>query len=109
VKRLAVGELERYLADDRELAWRCAFGLPVAAPLPYRVQRPALPEAGLLRVRVAQPWPCGLRWDRLLAGELGWPRSRIRRAVKRGSIVLGGGRSAAEPVRDGQVVLVALG
>ena len=106
VAELEPGELAGYLCDDSELAWRRAFDVPLTASLPYRVVRPPVPGSGRLRVRVIQPYPCALRWDRLLAGELGWSRSRVRRAMRSGHLSIPGTRSLAAPVRHGQEFLL---
>jgi hypothetical protein len=94
------GSLAPYLANDAACARRHAFALRPAAPLPYRVLRPALPAAGPLAVRLALPEPCGERWDRFLARELGCTRSAVARAAADGALRLDG--SLARPLQDGQ-------
>jgi hypothetical protein len=98
------GGLAPYLMNDAACARRHAFELRPQEPLPYRVLRPALPEPGaaVLCVRIVQPEPCGERWDRLLARELGCPRAQVARAAARGALRLDGARSLARPVQDGQ-------
>jgi hypothetical protein len=94
--------LDPYLHDDPVWARRHAFELPPREPLPYRVERPELPGEGVLAVRVAQPEPCGERWDRFLARELGWSRSRVVHVAATGALRLDGGASLARVVQDGQ-------
>ena len=101
VGELPAGALAPYLHDDAAWARRHAFELAPHAPLPYRVLRPDLPE-GSLAACIAQPEPCGERWDRFLARELGWPRAQVVRAAESGRLRLAGGGSLARPVRDGQ-------
>jgi len=96
------GVLAPYLENDPAFARRHAFELPPGEPLPYRVLRPALPAAGAVRARIVQPEPCGERWDRLLARELGCPRAQLARAAARGTLWLEGAHSLARPVQDGQ-------
>jgi hypothetical protein len=106
---LPAGALEPYLSDDPACARRHAFELTPPAPLPYRVVRPALPPAGPLVARITQREPCGERWDRFLARELGWPRGRVARAERTGVLRFEGGAGLARPVRDGQVFTALVG
>ena len=99
---LPAGALEPSLHDDPTWARRHAFELASHEPLTYRVLRPTLPAEGELSVRIAQPEPCGERWDRFLAREVGWARGRVARAVETGALRLDAGASLARPLRDGQ-------
>lgn len=106
VGALAPGLLEGYLRDDAELVRRHAFELPLAEALPYRVERPPLPASGKLRGRIVQPHPCGVRWDRFLARELGVSRSGIAAAWRRGDVEVEGVASPARLVGDGQALRI---
>lgn len=99
---LPPGRVEPYLRDDAGWLRRHAFELPLREPLPYRVERPALPSEGALEVGIDQPRPCGVRWDRFLAGELGCSRSALARRLRTGRVRLSPGVRAADPVAHGQ-------
>lgn len=107
-RELPAGALEPYLHDEPSWARRHAFELPPGEALAYRVLRPELPFAGGLAVRVAQPEPCGERWDRFLARELGWSRSRVARAAADGTLRLVGTASLARSVLDGHGFTLSL-
>lgn len=107
VAGLAPERLAAYLSDDPELARAHAFELPISEPLPYRVERPRLAGASEIHARIVQPHPCGVRWDRFLARELGWPRARVLRAWRAGAVRLQGGGGLARPIADGDEVSVA--
>ena len=96
------GALQPYLENDAACARQHAFDVAQPGPLPYRVQRPALPASDELRVRIESPEPCGERWDRFLARELGCSRAHVVRAAAAGALRLDGAVSLARPVRDGQ-------
>jgi hypothetical protein len=102
VGALAPERLEGYFRDDPELARAHAFEVPVAEPLPYRVARaPIDPSEGVV-ARIVQPHPCGLRWDRFLARELGVSRTHVVRAWRAGAIAVAPApRAPNAPVRDG--------
>jgi hypothetical protein len=100
--------LDGYHRNDAALAWSHAFELAVRDELPHRVERPPLPAAGTLVATIEQPHPCGVRWDRLLARELGWSRARATSAWRRGELAIDGVRSLADRVADGRVVRVVL-
>jgi hypothetical protein len=95
--------LEAYHRNDPELAWRCAFdvallqraGARLEPATPVKVERGPLPE-GAFSVRFRLPYPVRTRLDRLLAAELGVPRTRLPALVP--SVDLRG------PVRDGAVL-----
>ena len=106
---LPAGSLELYLSDDPAWARRHAFELAPLAPLPYRVSRPALPSDGALVARIAQREPCGERWDRFLARELGWSRGQVVRAARAGALRFEHGAGLAQCVRDGQVFALLFG
>lgn len=98
--------LDAYRRDDPELAERHAFELCAGEPAPYAVERPPLPRGGPLEATIVQPRFCAVRWDRFLARELGWSRTRVARAWGSGAI---GVASLGRPrswVRDAQVVSV---
>ena len=75
--------LDGYHANDRALAWACAFdralhaGARVERRVPLRVERPPV-EAQPLVIQLALPHPLGVRLDRLLATELGVPRASLQ-------------------------------
>ena len=96
------GALAPYLANDAACARRHAFELAAEEPLPYRVLRPEPAPAGVLRARIESPEPCGERWDRFLARELGCSRGAVVRAAERGALRLEGASALARPVQDGQ-------
>jgi len=106
------GALAPYLENDAACARRHAFELAPLEPLPYRVMRPELPAAGVLRpepapagvlhARIESPEPCGERWDRFLARELACSRGDVVRAASRGALRLEGASALARPVQDGQ-------
>ncbi|MGH7287114.1 MAG: DUF1062 domain-containing protein [Myxococcota bacterium] len=106
VAEIARAELDGYQADAPRLVRRWAFANGTSAPLPYRVIRPPLPECGALSARIVQPEPCGVRWDRFLARELGWSRGRVARAFREGALSLHPGASLARAVSDGDELLV---
>jgi hypothetical protein len=101
--------LEAYRRDDPALALRHAFAC--AAPgtaVAWVVERPPLPTAAVLHARIVQPLGCGVRWDRLLARELGWPRARVQAAWEAGAVRIEAGRRLRHAVRDGDRLRVAL-
>jgi len=86
----------RYEANDLALAWAHAFdprGVRADADVPLRVEKTGPDVADAIRFEV--PYPIARRLDRLLARELGVPRSSLtgvdRRLLRR-------------PVRDGLVL-----
>jgi hypothetical protein len=105
VGALAPDRLEGYFRDDPDLARAHAFEVPLAGALPYRVVREPVDPARGLAARIAQPLPCGLRWDRFLAGELGISRGHVARAWRAGALAIEPApRSLAAEVRDGEVI-----
>ena len=102
-------DLAGFRRDDPALAVAMAFGATPYPPVPYVVEREPLPESGRLMTRIEQPHTCGVRWDRLLAAELGWSRSRIGRAFRCGSIEIEPAAKPSQVVRDGQRVSLDLG
>jgi hypothetical protein len=113
LRRVAVADVEParldgYHRNDAALAWRHAFDVPTAEPLPHRVVRPPLPASGMLDLAIEQPFACGLRFDALLAAELGWSRSRVARSFAAKQIELARGTSLASRVRDGDAIRVAM-
>ena len=109
VAAIEPARLDGYQRNDASLAWSHAFELAVRAELAYRVERPPLPGAGTLVARLEQPHPCGVRWDRLLARELGWSRARVVAAWRRGEIAVERARTLSDRVADGRLVRIALG
>jgi hypothetical protein len=95
-------DLDRYRADDPELAEACAFALSPGQPVPYRVERPVLPADGALLVTIVQPRGCAVRWDRFLAEQLGWSRSRVVAAWREGAVRVEPRARPNQLVRDGQ-------
>jgi hypothetical protein len=104
---LAPALLDAYQGDSPAAVARCAFAAGRGAEVAYRVVRDALPACGALRARIEQPEPCGLRWDRLLARELGWSRSRLLREMERGSVRVNAGAELRRIVADGDVLETA--
>jgi hypothetical protein len=104
---IGAAQLAAYSRNDTALAWSCAFdaallrraGARLEPATPVRVERGALPE-GRAVVRLALPFPVQLRLDRLLAQELGVPRSRLPDLVD-------AARALRRPIFDGQLVLLA--
>jgi hypothetical protein len=114
LRRARVAELSRellegYQGDEPALVRRWAFASGRGAEVPFCVERPPLAPSGLLRARIEQPEPCGARWDRLLASELGWSRAQVARAVERGLLRVNGGGGVRRAVADGDDLEVALG
>jgi len=96
--------LAGYQADQPALARRCAFAAGNGAEVPVRVVRDAVLLNGALRAVIAQPEPCGVRWDRLLARELGWSRARVAREASAGRLRVNGCADARRIVRDGDAL-----
>jgi hypothetical protein len=101
--------LEVYRADDPALAEAVAFAFASDRPLPHAVERPPLPERGTLEVTIEQPRFCAVRWDRLLAAQLGWSRARVHAAWRAGAVRVEPPCRPRQPVRDGQRLRVRLG
>jgi hypothetical protein len=102
VGAIAPDRLDAYFRDEPALARAHAFEVPLAGPLPYRVERPPLDLARPLRARIVQPLPCGLRWDRFLARELRVSRAQLARAWRAGAIaIVPAPRTPSAAVRDG--------
>lgn len=104
--------LGRIQRNDPEVAWQLACApdprLRVVACAEVVVERPP-PPAEPYAVRLAVPWPCDLRLDRLLARELGCTRAALVRRVQRGEIRLvppGQPRALAHPPRDGARLVI---
>ncbi len=101
---IGAAELAAYSRNDPALAWACAFdaamlrraGVRPEPATPVRVERGALP-LGRAVVRLALPFPVQIRLDRLLAQELGVPRSRL-------PVLVDAARALRRPVFDGQLV-----
>ncbi len=100
--------IESYQGDAPVLVRRCAFAAGRGAEVAHRVVRPALPEAGTLLARIEQAEPCGARWDRLLARELAWSRSRSAREAERGNVRVNGAAELRRTVADGDLLALAL-
>ena len=100
--------LDAYHRNDPARAWAHAFEIATHEPLPYRVERPALPASGTLLVRIEQPFACGLRWDRFLAAELDWSRARVAAAWRAGALTIDTARALADRVADGATLRVTL-
>lgn len=113
---IGAARLEAFHRSDAAVAWSCAFdaaltrgaGVRLEPSTPVRVERDPVP-AGVVTLRLALPFPVQIRLDRLLAQELGVPRSRLpahvappralRRSVFDGQIVRLAGVEGAPPRR----------
>lgn len=95
-----------FLRNDPDLAWQAACAPDPTLELrpvdQVRVERPRLADLPSC-VRLAVPWPCGGRLDRVLAAELGCSRGDLVRRVRAGHVVVepGGERALRRPPRDG--------
>lgn len=107
-ERALTVSIDAYRRDDPELARACAFAAAPGRALPYQVDRAELPHSGVLCVAIAQPHPCGVRCDVLLARELACARSRVRAAIAAGAIDSDPRRRASDPVRDGDRLRIDL-
>jgi len=68
---------------------------------PTAVQPTSTPSAdAFMWTHIEQPYPCGVRWDRLLAAELGWSRARVQRLWSRGALKLDPQRRLRDSVRN---------
>lgn len=108
VSEIDAVELDAFARHDRSAVWKYAFDIARLRPhvirididVPIRVERTplacdhALPGYGCIHFDV--PFPCNIRLDRLLAGELGISRSALQRQYERGAL--------RKRVRDGQRV-----
>lgn len=108
VAAIEPASLDGYHRNDATLARRHAFEMPVRDELAHRVERPPLAAGNAFALRIEQPEPCGVRWDRLFARELGRSRSAIAAAWRRGAIALDGARSLHDRVIDGHRARVKL-
>jgi hypothetical protein len=99
--------LSGYQGDEPALVRRCAFEAGGGAAVAYRVLRPAHLAAAPLLARIVQPEPCGVRWDRLLASELGCSRSRLEREAERGGVRVNGGAELQRTVADGDLLALS--
>jgi len=99
----------RFLANDLDTAWRCAFapGERLASDGAVRVERGG-GNAPPRRIRLRVPYPCPVRLDRLLAQELGLSRSALQRAVQSGALTIdpGAARALRRDVRDGTLLVL---
>lgn len=108
-KAIGAARLDAFQQNDAGMAWSCAFdaallrraGARLEPSTPVRVERDALPT-GHATVRLALPFPVQIRLDRLLAQELGVPRSRLPCLVETA-------RALRRPVFDGQVIRLGVG
>jgi hypothetical protein len=108
-------------SNDSGTVWRYAFdlaalrlhatciGLSERVCIERRIEMDdGLAGAGLAGdvIRLAAPWPCGLRLERLLALYLPLSRSELQRRYERGGLLLEPAHPAAlrRAVRDGQRV-----
>jgi hypothetical protein len=116
-------ELYRHLQDnDRETAWRYAFdlarlrrlGVCVDAAVPVWVERVSLGgvavNGGGQTIFFELPYPCEVRLDKLLAGELCVSRSSIQHWFDQGVLHVWPADKHAlrKPVRNGQVIALAV-
>lgn len=96
-EQIGPARLAAFHENDREAAWRCAFdrGRDHLDPrVPYRVER----EGDGAVIELHLPWPCAVRLDRLLAGELRLSRAQVARAIDAPASLL------RRDISDGQVV-----
>ncbi len=107
-RELGSSALAGYLGNDPDLARAHAFEVSARQPLPYRVEREVLTDARPLRILVEQRFDCCIRWDRFLAGEFDWSRSRVARAWRTGAIEIPGVARASRMVRNAQTVELRL-
>lgn len=108
VSQLGEGRLKRYLNNHAGAAWQHAFEIGAQAPLRYQLERDPLPDVDEFEVVIEQPDFCSLRWDRLLAAELGWSRSRIAKAWRSEILRPEGSIRARDCVRNGQRIRIRL-
>lgn len=106
VREEACGSLDPYRHSDPDHAALWAFALSRGQRVAYRVERPPLAPAGELDVRIAQPFPCGVRWDAFLARELGCARAKVVAAWQRGALAVAPATRPRDVVRDGDRLLV---
>jgi hypothetical protein len=113
--------LYRHFQDNhRETAWHYTFdlaqlhhlGVRCDATVPVRVERfprdePSTDKDGQI-IRLELPYPCEVRLDKLLAGELGVSRSCLQRWGDQGLIRVWPADKAAlrKPIKNGQVVTI---
>jgi hypothetical protein len=111
---ISTEQLERFLRDDpataREAAFAPAPGLERVPAAVVAVERPLLDGRPVV-LRLTVPWPCGVRLDRVLAAELGCPRTAPVRLVGAGDLRIdpGSERALRRPPRDGTLVVLARG
>jgi len=103
--------LEAFARHDREMVWKYAFDVARLRPhvikvdtdVRVEVERTALTcDCGQCCIHFEVPFPCDMRLDRLLAGELGISRSSLERTTApeyRDSL--------RKRVRDGQVYMLS--
>jgi hypothetical protein len=102
---IGAARLAAYHRNDAALAWSCAFdasrlgraSAPIE-PAPAYVERAPL-AAGPVAVRLCVPFPVRIRLDRLLARQLGIPRSQLRALVHPASAL-------RRPVFHGELVRI---
>lgn len=104
----------RFQDNDRATAWHYAFRPTTTerfhGDVAVRIERPPAKLAASTRLRLEVPFPCGIRFERLLAAELDVPRAALRRWAACGALEIspGGARALRRSVRDG-VTLVGTG
>ena len=104
---------DRLLRNDRATAWQYAFLPDGRGAEPFegevRIERSAAASPVAHRIRIAVPFPCAVRLDRLLAAELGVSRPTLYRWSERGDLVIEplGPRALRRPVRDGSLLTLA--
>jgi hypothetical protein len=94
--------LAAFHANDADAAFACAAraGVTLDDEVRYRVDREAVVSPSTIVLAVARP--CPVRLERLLATELAVSRTRVRRMVEDGSLVLAEGVDVRRTVADGQ-------
>lgn len=101
--------LDRLHGNDRDTAWAVAFdrdrltraGADADFATAFRVDRGGNDR----HVHFELPHPCRVRLDRVLAGELGLPRARMRRIARAAGI---DARTLRRTVHDGQCIQLPL-
>jgi hypothetical protein len=97
----------RYALDHGHLA---QHGILLEEPRDVAIRKTPLNgcvrDASLVEITLALASPCGIRLDRLLASELGVPRSQLRALHQRGA--LQAAKPLRAPIADGQVISITL-
>ena len=120
VARMSPRQLEAFFRNDSAMARRFAFDVAhlrrhcarIETISDVRVRRltvtPAVDDVAPLCIRLYVPLTCGMRLDRLLAGELNLSRLTLQKLRERGDLHVSPGRDHALrlPIHDGQRIWV---